>query len=90
MRLGHDTYRGSRSCLRVQRQKGLNATAIRVVGMGSWRLKSVVSPLLEAFVANIEGAWRHLIDDLGLHQLPPVSSQARVLHLFWILYWAIS
>lgn len=41
--------------------------------MGSWRLKPVVSPLIEFLVAHVEGAWRHLIDELGLFPLPPVE-----------------
>ncbi len=44
------------------------------MGMGSWRLREFVSETLQLFVANLEGAWRHLIDDLGLYPMRSVSS----------------
>lgn len=56
----------------VQKQMALNRKAIREIGMGSWRLRRFVSPMLQLFVANLEGAWRHLIDDLGLYPIKPV------------------
>lgn len=57
----------------LQTQTDLNRKAIRLVGMGSWRLKGFVSETLQLLVANLEGAWRHLIDDLGLYPIKPVN-----------------
>lgn len=57
----------------MQEQEQFNSTAILMVGMGSWRLAIFVSETLQAVVANIEGAWRHLVDDLGLYPMNRVS-----------------
>ena len=64
----------------MQKQVELNRKAIRVIGMGSWRLKTFVSETLQLFVANLEGAWRHMVDDLGLYPMKPV----RRVHIFLI------
>ena len=67
-------YTESECCV-FQTQTELNRKAIRLMGMGSWRLKDFVSETLQLFVANLEGAWRHLIDDLGLYPMKPVCLQ---------------
>lgn len=38
--------------------------------MGSWRLRSLVCPQIEALVAQVEGSWRSILgNDLGLYPL---------------------
>ena len=49
----------------------MNANAINIMGMGSWRLKPVAAGPIQMLVANIEGGWRHLIDDLHLYSPMP-------------------
>ncbi|GLC43951.1 hypothetical protein PLESTB_000213300 [Pleodorina starrii] len=39
------------------------AAANDVIGMGSWRLKSYVDPVIEFLVARIEGSWREFMDE---------------------------
>lgn len=33
------------------------------VGMGTWRLKGCVDPIIEFLVSRLEGAWRYILDD---------------------------
>ena len=55
----------------LQEQMDMNANAINIMGMGSWRLKPVAAGPIQMLVANIEGGWRHLIDDLRLYSPMP-------------------
>jgi phycocyanobilin:ferredoxin oxidoreductase len=38
--------------------------------MGSWRLRPLLYPPIQALAAQVEGAWRTLLPDLVLYQLP--------------------
>ncbi|GIL51368.1 hypothetical protein Vafri_7374 [Volvox africanus] len=39
------------------------AAANDIIGMGSWRLKSYVDPVIEFMVTRIEGCWREILDE---------------------------
>ena len=54
------------------RQKVSDAEAIRLIGLGSWRLRGHMGTLFEGLAAQIEGAWRHKVPGLGLGPLPRV------------------
>lgn len=54
------------------RQKVSDAEAIRLIGLGTWRLRGHMGPLFEGLAAQIEGAWRHKVPGLGLGPLPRV------------------
>ena len=62
------------------RQKVSDAEAIRILGLGTWRLRGHMGPLFEGLAAQIEGAWRHKVPGLGLGPLPRVRfTQATLL-----------
>ena len=61
------------------RQKVSDAEAIRLIGLGSWRLRGHMGPLFEGLAAQIEGAWRHKVPGLGLGPLPRVRSHTATL-----------
>lgn len=47
------------------------AEASAMLGMGTWRVRPRADPIIQALVAQIEGAWRVILgDDLGLYDLP--------------------
>lgn len=50
------------------------------MGMGSWRLKGAMDPPFEGLTAQIEGLWRHMLEDLRLYPMD------RVQHLL-VSYW---
>lgn len=41
----------------------LPPAANALVGMGTWRMKGNVDPVIEFLVARLEGAWRTFLDD---------------------------
>jgi hypothetical protein len=54
----------------------LDPKSIEAMGMESWELSRVASEIVQVFVANIEGSWRNLVDDLAIHPtktVPPPS-----------------
>lgn len=53
-----------------------DAKAIEAMGMGSWRLKGAMDPPFEGLTAQIEGLWRHMLEDLRLYPIDRV----------WLLY----
>ncbi len=49
------------------------ATATKAMGMGTWRLKGAMDPPFEGLTAQVEGLWRHMLDqDLKLYPLDKV------------------
>ncbi|KAL3149332.1 hypothetical protein ABBQ32_002138 [Trebouxia sp. C0010 RCD-2024] len=46
-----------------------DATATEAMGMGSWRLKGAMDPPFEGLTAQIEGLWRHMLEDLRLYPM---------------------
>ena len=59
-------------------QKVSDAEAIRLIGLGTWRLRGHMGPLFEGLAAQIEGAWRHKVPGLGLGPLPRVRRPSRM------------
>lgn len=61
-----------------------DADAISIIGMGTWRLRSFVSPAIYTLAAWLEGTWRHSLElDLGrahvdhVRQAPSLSLSDR-------------
>ena len=61
-------------------QKVSDAEAIRLIGLGTWRLRGHMGPLFEGLAAQIEGAWRHKVPGLGLGPLPRVRWHPHTSH----------
>lgn len=47
--------------------------AIDIIGLGTWRLRGRMGGPFEALAAQLEGAWREKVKDLGLFPLPQVT-----------------
>lgn len=53
-------------------QKRSSQEAISILGLGTWRLRGRLGGAFEALAAQLEGAWRAKVKDLGLFTLPQV------------------
>jgi hypothetical protein len=52
------------------------AAALAGIEMGTWRLRGLVCPQIQALVAQIELCWRSILgDDMRLYPLPEVGTQ---------------
>lgn len=55
------------------------------MGMGTWRLKGAMDPPFEGLTAQVEGLWRHTLEDLRLYPIDKVwQSQLHVLYSLWL------
>ncbi len=60
--------------------------ALAALSMGSWRLKGLVCPQIEALVAQVENAWREILPDLSIYPLDKVRGCLGSLLLFRPLF----
>ena len=51
-----------------------DTAASEIMGLGSWRLKGAMDPPFEGLTAQIEGLWRHMLEDLRLYPMDRVKS----------------